>query len=108
MRCLKERLELRRRNNKGLGNIALWVALQCVACSSTNITRQIKEDEIGGKRMVEVRNTYVLQLETLKGKRPLGRQRPRWEDDIKIDLQWVQDRVQWQVLVKTKTDLRVS
>jgi hypothetical protein len=38
----------------------------------------------------------------MKGKSTLDRHRPRWEDDIKVDLQWVQDRVQWQAVVKTK------
>jgi len=46
-----------------------------------------------------------------EGKRPLGRTRRRWEDNIKMDLQevtcrvvnWVelaQDRYRWRVLVK--------
>jgi hypothetical protein len=50
--------------------------------------------------------------------RPLGRQRHRWEDNIKIDLreiEWdgmdsinlVQDRDQWRVLVNTVMDLWV-
>ena len=47
-----------------------------------------------------------------EGKRPLGRQRHRWEDNIKMDLQevgggrgdWMelaQDRDRWQALVDT-------
>jgi hypothetical protein len=47
-----------------------------------------------------------------EGKRPLGRPRRRWEDNIKMDLRergidgtnWihlVQDRVQWQACVNT-------
>ena len=51
-------------------------------------------------------------------KRPLGRPRHRWEDNIKIDLQevgcgsmgWidrVQDRVRWRVIVNSVMKLRV-
>jgi hypothetical protein len=37
--------------------------------------------------MVEERGVHRVVLGKLKGKRPLGRPRHRWEDDIKIDLQ---------------------
>jgi hypothetical protein len=54
----------------------------------------------------------------LEGKRPLGRPRRRWEDNIKMDLReiglssvdWInlaQDRGQWRVLVNTMMNLRV-
>jgi len=53
------------------------------------------------------------------GKRPLGRPRRRWEDNIKINLQevggvrgdWMQlaqDRDRWRALVGTVRDFRVS
>ena len=53
-----------------------------------------------------------------EGKRPLGRPRRRWEDNIKMDLQevggsygdWMelaQDRDRWRVLVGTVRNLRV-
>ena len=53
-----------------------------------------------------------------EGKRPLGRPRPRWEDNIKMDLQevggdrgdWMelaQDRDRWRALVSTVRDFRV-
>ena len=53
-----------------------------------------------------------------EGKRPLGRPRRRWEDDIKIDLQeviagcgdWMelaQDRDMWRALVSTVRNLWV-
>jgi hypothetical protein len=55
-----------------------------------------------------------------EGKRPLGRPRPRWEDNIKMDLQevggggrrgdWMefaQVRDRWRALVGTVRDFRV-
>jgi hypothetical protein len=55
-------------------------------------------------------------LERLKGKRPLGRNRRRWEDNIKMDLReiglegvdWinlVQGRDWWRALVNTVMNL---
>jgi hypothetical protein len=54
----------------------------------------------------------------LEGKRPLGRPRCKWEDDIKVDhgkIGWgdmdrfclAQDRDKWRVLVKAVMNLRV-
>ena len=53
-----------------------------------------------------------------EGKRPLGRPRRRWEDNIKMDLQevgyggmdWIklaQDRDRWRTLVSAVMNLRV-
>jgi len=53
-----------------------------------------------------------------EGKRPLGRPRRRWEDNIKMDLQkvgvscedWMelaQDRDRWRALVSTVMNIRV-
>jgi hypothetical protein len=53
-----------------------------------------------------------------EGKRPLGRPRRRWEDNIKLDLReigidganWIQlaqNRVQWRPCVNTVMNLRV-
>jgi len=53
-----------------------------------------------------------------EGKRPLGRGRRRWEDNIKVDLQevgcggvdWIelaQDRNGWRALVNAVMNLRV-
>ena len=54
-----------------------------------------------------------------EGKKPLGRPRRRWEDNIKMDLQevgsegmdWIdlaQDRGRWQEFVNAVMKLRVS
>jgi len=65
---------------------------------------------------------FISLLETLvgkpEGKRPLGRPRRRWEDNIKMDLQemgggcgdWMelaQDRDRWRALVSTVMNLRI-
>ena len=53
-----------------------------------------------------------------EGKRPLGRPRRRWEDNIKMDLQevgcggmdWIElarDRYRWRALVNAVMNLRV-
>ena len=64
--------------------------------------------------------TYVHKVLVGKpeGKRPLGRPRRRWEDNIKMDLQevgmgcgdWMglaQDRDRWRALVSTGMNFRV-
>jgi hypothetical protein len=68
--------------------------------------------------MREGRGIYKVLVGRLEGKRPLGRTRRRWEDNIKLDLMekgidganWIrlaQDRVQWQAFVNTVMKLRV-
>jgi hypothetical protein len=67
----------------------------------------------------EKSNTYRILLGKLEGKRPLGRRRHRWVDNIKMDLReigwggmdWIvlaQDRDQCRVLVNTVMNLRVA
>ena len=69
-------------------------------------------------RMGEGRGGYSVLVGTPEGKRPLGRPRRRWEDNIKVDLQevvcggmdWielVQDTDRWQALVNAVMKLRV-
>jgi hypothetical protein len=68
--------------------------------------------------MVEERGVHRVLVGMPEGKRPLGRPRRRWENNIKIDLQkvgkgrrdWMelaQNRDKWQVLVGTVRDFRV-
>ena len=62
-------------------------------------------------RMGEERGVHRVLVGKREGKRPLGRPRHRWEDNIKIDLQevggggdWMelaQDRDRWWALVNT-------
>jgi hypothetical protein len=69
-------------------------------------------------RMGEKRNVYRLLVGKPRGRRPLGRPRRRWIDDIKMDLleiglnvvNWIglaQDRYRWRVLVNSVMNLRV-
>jgi hypothetical protein len=66
----------------------------------------------------ETRNAYRILVGEPEGKRPLGRPRCRWVENIKMDLReiewdgmdWIdlaQDRDQWRVLVNTVMNLRV-
>jgi hypothetical protein len=68
--------------------------------------------------MGEKRSAYRLLVGKPEGRRPLGRPRRRWVDNIKIDLReigrddvnWIdldQDRDQWRDLVNTVMNLRV-
>ena len=69
-------------------------------------------------RMGERRGIYRLLVRKPEGRRPLGRPRHRWEDNIKMDRQevgggsmdWIklsQDRNKWWALAYAVTSLRV-
>jgi len=70
-------------------------------------------------RMGEGRGVYRVLVGKPEGKRPLGKPRRRWEDNIKMELQevvggcgdWMelaQDRDSWRALVRTVRNLRVQ
>jgi hypothetical protein len=91
-------------------------------CSSPSIIRMIKSRRmrLAGHvaRMGEKRNAYRILMGNPGGKRPLGRPRHRWVNNIKMDLRetgwdsvdWIdlaQDSDQWRALVNTVMNLRV-
>jgi hypothetical protein len=63
-------------------------------------------------RMGKKRNSYRLLLGKPEGKRPLGRPRRRWVDNIRMDLGevgWVglaQDRNRWRAVANSVLNLR--
>ena len=90
--------------------------------SLPNIVREVKSRRMRWAghvaRMEEGRGLQRVLVGEPEGKRPLGRSRRRWEDNIKMDLQkvgggcgdWMelaQDRDRWRALVGTVINLRV-
>ncbi|KAJ4448971.1 hypothetical protein ANN_00363 [Periplaneta americana] len=90
--------------------------------SSPDIIRNIKSRRLRWAghvaRMGESRNAYRVLVGRPEGKRPLGRPRRKWEDNIKMDLRevgyddrdWInlaQDRDRWRAYVRAAMNLRV-
>ena len=90
--------------------------------SSPNIVRVIKSRRMKWvghvARMGEERGVYRVLVGKPEGRRPLGRPRRRWADNIRMDLQevgcvymdWIglaQDRDSWRTLVSVVMNLRV-
>jgi hypothetical protein len=90
--------------------------------ASPNITGVIKSGRVrwaGHVTRVGARKTYNILVGKPDGKRPLGRPRRRWEDNIRMDLgkvgwegaDWVhlaQDTEQWRAVLNVVTKLWVS
>ncbi|KAJ4435345.1 hypothetical protein ANN_17958 [Periplaneta americana] len=91
--------------------------------SSPDIIRNLKSRRLRWAghvaRMGESRNAYRVLVGRPEGKRPLGRPRRRWEDNIKMDLRevgyddrdWLnlaQDRDRWRAYVRAAMNLRQS
>ena len=89
---------------------------------SPNIVRVIKSRRMRWAghvaRMGQERGVYGVLLGKPEGRRPLGRPRRRWVDNIRMDLQevgcgytdWIglaQDRDRWRTLVSAVMNLRV-
>jgi hypothetical protein len=90
--------------------------------SSPNVIRLIKSRRLRwaghAARMGERRGAYRALVEKSEGRRPLGKPRRRWDDNIKTDLREVgwgvmdwtnltQDRDKWRALVNTVMNLRI-
>jgi hypothetical protein len=91
-------------------------------CSSLNIVRVIKSRRMRWAGRVACmgkgKSVYRVLVGKPEIKRPPGRPRRRWEDNIKLNLRerginganWIrldQDRIQWRAFVKTVMNLRV-
>ena len=89
---------------------------------SPNIVRVIKSRSLRWARhvarMEEGRSPFKILTGKPTGKRPLGRPRRRWEDNIRMDLEdlginagnWIDsahDRNYWRALVNAALNLRV-
>ena len=90
--------------------------------SSRNIIRSLKSRRLRWAghvaRMEQSRNAYTVLVGKPEGKRPLGRLRRRWEDNIKMELRGVgcnpgecidlaEDRDQWRAYVRAVMNLQV-
>jgi hypothetical protein len=89
--------------------------------SSQNIVRVIKSRRMrwaGHVARMGGRDVYRVLVGRPEGKRPLGRPRRRWEDNIRVVIRvtgidganrnrLAQDNVQWQAFVRTVMNLRI-
>jgi hypothetical protein len=83
------------------------------------VIRSMMRKEGHVEHMGEMRNAFKILERTPEGKRPRGRPRHRWEDNIRKGLRvmswevvgWIrvaQDRDQWRAVVDTIMNIRVQ
>jgi hypothetical protein len=96
------------------------IMMNFMACILLRILLESRKMKWAGHvgRMGEGRGVYRLLVGRPEGKRPMGRPRHRWEDNIKVDLReigidganWIhlaQDGLQWRAFVSTEVNLQV-
>jgi len=100
-----------------------WLACFLASIAHNIVVRVIKSKRMRWAghvaRMGEEKGVYRVLVGKPEGKRPLGRPRRRWVDNIRMDLQdvgcgymdWIglaQDRDRWRTLVSAVMNLRVQ
>jgi hypothetical protein len=113
-------LDLKGRKTDRGENCIIMNFMTCV--SSPNTVTMIKSRRMRwaghAAHMGKERGVYTVLVGRSEGKKPLGRPRRRWEDNIKMDIRemgidganWIwlaQDRVQWRDFVNTVMNLQV-
>jgi len=88
-----------------------------VECGGTDWIELAQAEHVA--RVGDIRGVYRVKVGKLDGKRPLGRPRCRWEEDIEMDLQevgcggmdWIelaQDKEIWRTLLNTVMNSRLT
>ena len=133
---LREALRLRVFENRVLGRI-FWLKRDEVRGEWRKLHKEVRNDLYTSPNIFRViksrrmrwtgriacmgvrRDVYRVLVGKPEGKRPLGRPRRRWEENIKTDLQevgcggmdWIelaQDKDRWRALVNAVMNLRVA